>query len=91
MQTLYYTTYNFIRPTNNVVDLNEYRRKLDRAEAQRNSWCDRSEEEEEPQAVMPRPRRSQQRRERRAAMLDMLASMGMLVMTITVTLYVLCV
>ena len=91
MQTLYYSTYNFIRPTNNVVDLNEYRRKLDRAEADRNCWCDQPEEEEEPQAVMPRPRRSQQRRERRAAMLDMLASMGMLVMTITVTLYVLCV
>ena len=28
MQTIYYTTPNFIHHTGNVVDLNEYRRKL---------------------------------------------------------------
>ena len=32
MQTVYYTTRNFIRSTGNVVDLAEYRRKLAQAE-----------------------------------------------------------
>ena len=32
MQTVYYTTSNFIRHTGNVVDLAEYRRRLTRAE-----------------------------------------------------------
>ena len=32
MQTMYYTTRNFIRHTDNVVDLTEYRRRLARAE-----------------------------------------------------------
>ena len=32
MQTVYYTTHNFIRSTGNVVDLAEYRRKLAQAE-----------------------------------------------------------
>ena len=41
--------------------------------------------------VRPRPRRSAARRqERRAALLDMWASMGILVMTLTFTVYVLC-
>lgn len=30
MQTMYYTTRNFIRHTDNVVDLTEYRRRLAR-------------------------------------------------------------
>ena len=32
MQTLYYTTGNFIRHTGNVVDLTEYRRRLAQAQ-----------------------------------------------------------
>ena len=32
MQTLYYTTENFIRHTGNVVDLTEYRRRLARTQ-----------------------------------------------------------
>lgn len=87
MQTLYYTTGNFIRHTDNIVDLSEYRRKLAAAEQVRMAW---QEQDEEPAEIQPRPRRSQQRRERRAAVLDMWASMGVLVMTITFTLYVLC-
>ena len=91
MQTLYYTTNNFIRHTDNIVDLSEYRRKLERLQADRLCWQERVEAEEyEPTEVQPRPRRSQQRRERRAAVLDMWASMGVLVMTVTFTLYVLC-
>ena len=89
MQTLYYTTGNFIRHTDNIVDLSQYRRKLAAAERMRMAWQEQ-EEDEEPVEVQPRPRRSQQRRERRAAVLDMWASMGVLVMTVTFTLYVLC-
>jgi hypothetical protein len=33
MQTIYYTTHNFIRHTENVVDLMEYRRRLERVAA----------------------------------------------------------
>ena len=89
MQTLYYTTSNFIRHTDNIVDLSQYRRKLAAVEQVRMAWQEQ-EEDEEPVEVQPRPRRSQQRRERRAAVLDMWASMGVLVMTVTFTLYVLC-
>jgi len=87
MQTLYYTTSNFIRHTDNLVDLSEYRRKLAEARQPQMAW---QEEEDEPAAYQPRPRRSRQRRERRAALLDMWASMGVLVMTVSFTLYTLC-
>ena len=91
MQTLYYTTGNFVRHTDNIVDLSEYRRKLERLQADRLRWQECEEAQEcEPVAVQPRPRRSQQRRERRAALLDLWASMGVLVMTVTFTAYVLC-
>ena len=87
MQTLYYTTNNFVRHTGNLVNLSEYRRKLEAARQERLSWM---EQDEEPEQVQPRPRRSQRRQERRAALLDMWASMGILVMTVTFTLHVLC-
>lgn len=89
MQTLYYTTNNFVRHTDNIVDLSEYRRKLAAVQAQA-AWQDEAEEFEAAE-FQPRPRRSQQRQERRAALLDMWASMGMLIMTITFTLHVLCI
>lgn len=89
MQTLYYTTNNFIRHTDNIVDLSEYRRKLAAVEQARMAW-QKQGADEEPAEIQPRPRRSQRRRERRAALLDMWASMGVLVMTVTFTLYVLC-
>lgn len=92
MQTLYYTTNNFVRHTGNVVDLSEYRRKLSAVQQMQAAWQTQDEDEEpEVSEFQPRPRRSQQRRERRAALLDMWASMGMLVMTITFTLHVLCI
>lgn len=91
MQTLYYTTNNFVRHTGNIVDLSEYRRKL---EAVRQEQLSRTAWEEEgygePEPTAPRPRRSASRQERRAALLDVWASMGVLVMTITFTLHVLC-
>ena len=89
MQTVYYTTNNFVRHTGNVVDLSEYRRKLAAAQSQQVDWQEQ-EEVAEPAAVAPRPRRSRQRREQRGLMLDMCASMGVLVMTLTFTLHVLC-
>ena len=92
MQTLYYTTNNFVRHTDNLVDLSEYRRKLAAAQEQRLRWqeWEEQEEEEEVEQFHPRPRRSATRQERRAALLDMWASMGILVMTVTFTLHVLC-
>ena len=86
MQTLYYTTENFIRHTGNVVDLAEYRRRLERAV--------RTEAEGGPaalpQAPEQRPRRGRgTRARRRAAVLDACASMGVVVMTLTFTLRVL--
>jgi hypothetical protein len=89
MQTLYYTTSNFVRHTGNIVDLSEYRRKLDAAQQEQLSWMEQ-EADEEPEQAHPRPRRSQPRQERHAALLDMWASMGILVMTVTFTLHVLC-
>lgn len=91
MQTLYYTTYNFIRPADNkVVDLNEYRRKLACARTEQDRWCAEPEEDDEPRAYVPRPRRSRQRQERRWTLLDKWAAMGIIVMTFTFTLHVLC-
>ena len=88
MQTLYYTTGNFIRHTGNVVDLAEYRRRLDRAVRTR-------EEEERELVLLPHApeqplRRSRERRARRRALvLDACASMGVVVMTLTFTFHVL--
>lgn len=85
MQTLYYTTGNFIRHTGNVVDLTEYRRRLARAQQE-------SEEAGETRVLLPResvpgPRRTRARRARRRALfLDACASMGVVVMTLTFTL-----
>ena len=108
MQTIYYTTTHFVRHTDNIVDLQEYRRRL--ALAQEGSlapnpregvvWDEDWEEpddareqevpcllslEEEP--VRPESRRA--RREHRAMMLDVCASVGVLVMTLTFTLQML--
>ena len=85
MQTLYYTTSNYIRHTGNVVDLNEYRRRLERARQER-VCCDDTRQGRIGRSC-PDPR---QRRERRSALLDLWASVGVLVMTVTFTLYVLC-
>ena len=87
MQTMYYTTNNFIRHTGNVVDLSEYRRKLAQIQQEEdNQW------EDQPAGdcavAQPRVRRSDRRR-RQALMLDACASMGIVVMTLTFTLHVL--
>ena len=56
MQTIYFTTTNFIRHEGNVVDLTEYRRKLAQAQGKTEP-----EVEEEP-VYTPRPRTNHRRR-----------------------------
>jgi len=98
MQTIYYTTSNFIRHESNVVDFNEYRRKLALADEgslapkpQLEDYASDSFEEawERPvlREVTPRPRRS--RRQTGAWALDIGASLGVVVMTLTFTLQIL--
>ena len=94
MQTIYYSTANFIQRTDNIVDLGEYRRKL--ALTQEGSLAPRPAEEgpfpgeewEPPVLVELRPRRRRQAH-RRALALDLCASLGVLAMTLTFTLRVL--
>ena len=80
MQTLYYSTSNWIRHTDNIVDLEQYRRKLSQAED--HQPAEGPELIVLPQPSAPRTRRSQRLR-RRALLLDAWASMGVLVMTLT--------
>ena len=88
MQTIYYTTTNFIRHTDNVVDLSEYRRKM--ALAQEGSlapqpdlyWEEEESAPEAPELRVVRPRRSRARADR-AMMLEACASLSVVVMTLT--------
>ena len=80
MQTLYYSTSNWIRHTDNIVDLEQYRRKLSQAED--HQPAEGPELIVLPQPSAPRTRRSQRLR-RRALLLDAWASMGVLGMTLT--------
>ena len=88
MQTMYYTTNNFIRHTGNVVDLSEYRRKLAQVQQQEEDAQWEAQPAGDCAVVQPRARRSDRRR-RQALMLDACASMGIVVMTLTFTLHVL--
>jgi len=98
MQTIYYSTSNFIRHTGNLVDLNEFRRK--QALAQQDSLArqlDRPQPEPafqprivtiQPQAqTASRPRRKH-RRDRLTWILDACASVGVVAMTLTFMLQV---
>ena len=70
MQTIYYSTPNFIRHTGNVVDLGEYRRKL--------------EQVRQPAAGLP-PLPRRERRCPWGVRLTDLVSMSMVAMTIACT------
>lgn len=81
MQTMYYTTRNFIRHTDNVVDLTEYRRRL--ARAQREQAPDfEPEHEHAPVQTAAAPRRG-------TLLLEHCASLGIIVMTLAFTMQVL--
>ena len=90
MKTMYYRTSNFIQHTSNIINLGEYRRKLDLA--QRDSLARQpeaayiSEERSEPgfRPVVLTMSRAQRRRagwERRAWRLDACASLAVILMT----------
>ena len=91
MQTIYYTTASFIRHTGNVVDLEDYRRKL--ALTQEGSLAPRLEESEpaewEEESTAPAHRRNSSLRARRALRLDCVASLCVILMTAAFTLRVL--
>ena len=91
MQTIYYTTASFIRHTGNVVDLEDYRRKL--ALTQEGSLAPQLEEPEpaewEEESPAPAHRRNNSLRARRALRLDCLASLCVILMTAAFTLRVL--
>jgi hypothetical protein len=78
MQTVYYTTNNYIRHTGNVVDLMEYRRKLAMAGA--------PAQEHAPEPEDTRRAASRRRRSRMTAglVLDLCASAAIVVLTVTV-------
>ncbi len=103
MQTIYYTTANFVRHRGNVVDLEEYRRRL--ALSQEGSLAPRPRGfdlwEEEPAleegwedcniySLPPCPpdpaQLRRERQERRALVLDLWASLGVVAMTLAFTL-----
>ena len=76
MQTAYYTTENFIRHSGNVVDLTEFRRRLERATAGR----------EQPSVPQKREVRTSSCRRIRAGLLaDICAGAAIVVMTAVVT------
>lgn len=85
MQTMYYTTHNFIRHTDNVVDLTEYRRRLARARQEQalNFELDCDDAPDQTAASAPRSAGL------RTLSLENLASLGILVMTLAFTVQVL--
>lgn len=84
MQTTYYTTENFIRHRENVVDLTAYREKLEQArraapcadDTRDWTFIPLSFREEEPESPLP------SRQERWAIGMDMLASCAIVVMAL---------
>lgn len=81
MQTMYYTTRNFIRHTDNVVDLTEYRRRLARAR-QEQSLDFAVDCDDAPVQTAAAPRRG-------SLLLENCASFGVIVMTLVFTAQVL--
>ncbi len=82
MQTMYYTTRNFIRHTDNVVDLTEYRRRLARAQQEQTLDFDVDYDDAPVQTAVAAPHRS-------TLLLENCASFGIIVMTLAFTVQVL--
>lgn len=96
MQTIYYTTRNFIRHTGNLVDLNEFRRRqalaLEDSLARKPQPVDWAAPVEEPSfqpQVLSRSSTRSRRAHRFAWTLDACASLGVVVMTLAFALRVL--
>lgn len=95
MKTMYYRTSNFIQHTSNIINLGEYRRKLDLA--QRDSLARQPEapcEGQEPGFCpvvlrMSRRERRRARRERQGWTLDICASLAVVFMTMAFALRIL--
>lgn len=94
MQTIYTTTTHFIRHQGNLVDLDEFRRKL--SLAWEGSLAPQLEERPRPAAEPPAltvlpaaPRRRRSRRARLSWALDAGASLGVILMTVSFALQVL--
>ncbi len=96
MQTIYYTTHNFIRHRSNVVDLGEYRRRLDLAQSS-SLAPDYRQEAPAPEVTplrlveagekpLSKQERRSARRARQAWALDVCASLAVLAMTTAFTL-----
>ena len=85
MHTMYYTNGNYIRHADNVVDFNEYRRKL--AAAGNGISCPELQIETYTpvEYAPPRPRRSEERRARRAMVTELISSAAVLLTTLMVT------
>ena len=79
METIYFTTSNFIRHKGNVIDLTEYRRKLAQATAPKVEVLPQAEE-----VVAPR-QRTEHRRYRPGMLLDCAASLALIVTALTFT------
>ena len=94
MQTIYYTTNSFVRREGNVIDLNEYRRRMEQ-----DNICKAREEEPLPcpiHEIFPGASRMltpeqlrRRRRVRQAWTLDICASLGVVIMTAAFTVRVL--
>lgn len=81
MQTLYYTTHNFVRRSGNVIDLCEYRSRMQAVQ-----------EEPVPAAPAARTERTRRRHPHQSAfalLMDSFASMSVILMTLTFTFWVL--
>lgn len=83
MQTMYYTTRNFIRHTDNVVDLTEYRRRLARAEQEQTLNFELDCDDAPVQTAAPRTAGLG------GLLLENCASLGVIVMTLVFTAQVL--
>ena len=81
MQTLYYTTHNFVRRSGNVIDLCEYRSRMQDVQEEPVSAASASRTE--------RTRRRHPHQNALALLMDSFASMSVILMTLTFTFWVL--
>lgn len=87
METIYFTTSNFIRHEGNVVDFTEYRRKLAMAAAPTPAAIPTAAVEETP--VMPRRRTPRRRTFLPGLVLDCAASLALIITALTFTIAIL--